>query len=271
MPRGALYLLLQSRLYLGEISHKGQHYPASTRRSWIAICGTGRRCYWRTTPKTGKRVPRQGTPTCWLGAFDNEGNHMSPTHAVKDSKRYRYCVSRPLISDGRAKAPDAVRIPAAEIGDVVAGRLCAWLADGPALLDAIGNEDQTGVIVLTVPVKLHRIGRGGNLIVGGDLQRHRVPTTSVSAAPRLSTAPPSRRDRKAPHTDGIVATSRKCPKNRDLSASVAGGPGFEPRLPGPEPGVLPLNYPPAADRPDSTSPSLRQPIDPALALNPSPR
>lgn len=25
---------------------------------------------------------------------------------------------------------------------------------------------------------------------------------------------------------------------------MAGGPGFEPRLPGPEPGVLPLNYPP---------------------------
>src|SRR4051812_30607051 len=29
---------------------------------------------------------------------------------------------------------------------------------------------------------------------------------------------------------------------------VAGGPGFEPRLPGPEPGVLPLNYPPTAQR-----------------------
>ena len=25
---------------------------------------------------------------------------------------------------------------------------------------------------------------------------------------------------------------------------LAGGPGFEPELPGPEPGVLPLNYPP---------------------------
>lgn len=25
---------------------------------------------------------------------------------------------------------------------------------------------------------------------------------------------------------------------------MAGGPGFEPELPGPEPGVLPLNYPP---------------------------
>ena len=33
-----------------------------------------------------------------------------------------------------------------------------------------------------------------------------------------------------------------------LSGAVAGGPGFEPRLPGSEPGVLPLNYPPTAER-----------------------
>ena len=32
--------------------------------------------------------------------------------------------------------------------------------------------------------------------------------------------------------------------NKKDEKGVAGGPGFEPRLPGPEPGVLPLNYPP---------------------------
>ncbi len=40
---------------------------------------------------------------------------------------------------------------------------------------------------------------------------------------------------------------------------VAGGPGFEPRLPGSEPGVLPLNYPPSsAGGPDSTRPGRGQ-------------
>ena len=36
------------------------------------------------------------------------------------------------------------------------------------------------------------------------------------------------------------------PSRRHLGREMqlAGGPGFEPRLPGPEPGVLPLNYPP---------------------------
>src|SRR5579872_2188346 len=45
----------------------------------------------------------------------------------------------------------------------------------------------------------------------------------------------------------------------NIDEFVAGGPGFEPRLPGPEPGVLPLNYPPseAQGRGNTTPP--RQP------------
>ena len=38
--------------------------------------------------------------------------------------------------------------------------------------------------------------------------------------------------------------SRYFEENKNL----AGKPGFEPRLPGPEPGVLPLNYFPTANR-----------------------
>ena len=34
--------------------------------------------------------------------------------------------------------------------------------------------------------------------------------------------------------------------SRRSGESLAGGPGFEPRMPGSEPGVLPLNYPPIA-------------------------
>ncbi len=43
---------------------------------------------------------------------------------------------------------------------------------------------------------------------------------------RVSRVPPrSTRDRKAPHTEGILATSGKSPKNGNLSVSVAGLPG----------------------------------------------
>src|SRR5271167_613681 len=38
-----------------------------------------------------------------------------PTHAVKNGRRYRYYVSRPLIIGARADAAPGLRIPAAEI------------------------------------------------------------------------------------------------------------------------------------------------------------
>lgn len=33
-----------------------------------------------------------------------------------------------------------------------------------------------------------------------------------------------------------------------ISRKLAGGQGFEPRIPGPEPGVIPFNYPPSGTR-----------------------
>ena len=43
---------------------------------------------------------------------------------------------------------------------------------------------------------------------------------------------------------------------------MAGGPGFEPELPGPEPGVLPLNYPPRKVLKYHTSLSLQRGLQP---------
>src|SRR3954453_2613602 len=54
------------------------------------------------------------------------------------------------------------------------------------------------------------------------------------------------RTENSPHTALFRAPSTKTKIILRQSVSVAGGPGFEPRLPGSEPGVLPLNYPPSA-------------------------
>ena len=68
---------------------------------------------------------------------DGEGNRMTPTHAVKDGKRYRYYVSRPLITAGQPNAPGTCRIPAAEVEQVVTERLRSFLADEAAVFDAV--------------------------------------------------------------------------------------------------------------------------------------
>ena len=49
IARGALYLMLQNRIYRGEIVHKDQTYPASTTRSSMTISGRGYRPPWRLT------------------------------------------------------------------------------------------------------------------------------------------------------------------------------------------------------------------------------
>jgi site-specific DNA recombinase len=61
--------------------------------------------------------------------FDAEGNRMTPSYAVKQGTRYRYYVSRPLITQDQRESATALRIPAAEIEHLVTSRVRQWLLD----------------------------------------------------------------------------------------------------------------------------------------------
>ena len=54
---------------------------------------------------------------------------MTPTHAVKKGTRYRYYVSRPLITKDHSERSAGLRIPAAEIEQLVTNRMRQWLLD----------------------------------------------------------------------------------------------------------------------------------------------
>ena len=69
--------------------------------------------------------------------FDDHGHRMTPSHAVKNGKRYRYYVSRTLIAGRRADTPAGRRIPAGEIEHLVSERICQALTDQAFLLRAI--------------------------------------------------------------------------------------------------------------------------------------
>jgi len=68
---------------------------------------------------------------------------MTPSHAVKNGKRYRYYVSRPLITGSRTAAPDGRRIPAAEIERLVTDQVCAFLSNDAEIFEATqsGNRE----------------------------------------------------------------------------------------------------------------------------------
>jgi hypothetical protein len=61
--------------------------------------------------------------------FDDRGNRMSPSHAAKGGKRWRYYVSRALLQGRKLDPGSLARVPAAEIEkqveDAIRGRLSA--------------------------------------------------------------------------------------------------------------------------------------------------
>ena len=62
---------------------------------------------------------------------------MSPTHAVKKGKRYRYYVSAPLITGSRTEHLDGRRIPAGDVEGLVLDRLRALFASEKEVGEAI--------------------------------------------------------------------------------------------------------------------------------------
>ena len=141
LSRGALYLMLQNRIYRGEITHKGNAYPGEhpaivDKPLWDqvqAILAEN-----RVNRATGSDAKH---PSLLVGlAFDENGERLTPSHAVKKGTRYRYYVSTSLITGTAKDRSKGRRIPAANLETLVITRLRTLLADRGAILDAIQNE-----------------------------------------------------------------------------------------------------------------------------------
>lgn len=65
------------------------------------------------------------------------GELMTPSHAVKKGVRYRYYVSKSLVTEGVKAERTGQRIPAPHIEALVAARVYAWLADPVVVLNAV--------------------------------------------------------------------------------------------------------------------------------------
>ena len=77
-------------------------------------------------------------------------------------------------------------------------------------------------------------------------QRHRAICTGERCGFRLSAQPRAERWRKEAVSGAFERLGMRSQNTAKSNSCLAGGPGFEPRLPGSEPGVLPLNYPPTS-------------------------
>jgi site-specific DNA recombinase len=136
--RGTLYPMLQNRLYRGDITHKDRSYPGEHQAIvepalWDAV--QARLAENRVVRGTGLRVKNPSLLTGLL--FDSEGRPMTPTHAVKNGRRYRYYVSRRLITDTRTGAMSGLRVAAAEIEQIVGTRIRCLLSQPASLLEIL--------------------------------------------------------------------------------------------------------------------------------------
>jgi site-specific DNA recombinase len=136
--RGALYLIIQNRLYRGEISHKGAIYPGEhpaiiDPALWDAV-----QQQLAEHRADSPDRPNGTMPSLLTGLlYDETGDRMVPSHAVKAGKRYRYYVSARLITGSRVEAPDGMRVPAAEVESGVIERIRRFLTDGGSVFEAI--------------------------------------------------------------------------------------------------------------------------------------
>ena len=128
--RGTLYHLLANRIYLGELCHKGQYFPGEhapivAPELWQAV-----QAKLRANASGSARRLRARQPSLLVGlVLDGEGRAMTPSHATRPGKRYRYYVTRPDQLDGSP----AWRVSAHDLEQLVAERLGAMLSDRPFL------------------------------------------------------------------------------------------------------------------------------------------
>ncbi len=102
MARGALHRMLQNRIYRGEIVHKANSYPGQhaaivEQHLWDQV--QARLAENRVDRRTGGGAKN---PSLLVGLLhDDKGAAMTPSHAVKNGKRYRYYITRDLTTRPR--------------------------------------------------------------------------------------------------------------------------------------------------------------------------
>jgi len=110
--RGALYHLLSNRLYRGEIAYRGEIYPGEhdaivSEELWDAVHAK----LQDNGVERPDAIAQQ--PSLLAGMISDEaGRRLTPSHACKGSRRYRYYVT-PDDEAGTAKRP--FRLPAGDL------------------------------------------------------------------------------------------------------------------------------------------------------------
>ena len=125
LTNGPLAYILRNRMYLGEINHRGKSFPAEhepiiEREVFDAVQNI-------LSEKPDRHDRGYNRSDALLGGllFDDRGNRMSPSHALKNGVRYNYYVSTPAIQGRKQDSGTVSRVPASAIEEAVSDALRA--------------------------------------------------------------------------------------------------------------------------------------------------
>lgn len=142
--RGALYCLLSNRIYLGEIRHKqeyhrGQHEPIVSRELWERV----QQNLLAHSARLGEGRKTEASPSALSGKlFDESGEPLYVQGAARGRRRYRYYVSRKLVSGESQEKDRGWRLSAPELERSVVSAAEAMLGDRDAIVKA---TEQSGI------------------------------------------------------------------------------------------------------------------------------
>ncbi len=140
--RGALYLMLQNHIYRGDIVHQGEAYPGQHEaildpELWQIVQNK-----LAANRQTRALAVGAEAPSLLAGLIvDADGNRITPTHATKKAKRYRYYVSASLLARDHPQAQKGMRVPAWDIEALVLDRLRAFFSSSTDIGDALTPLD----------------------------------------------------------------------------------------------------------------------------------
>ena len=138
--RGHIYAVLSNPIYTGQIAHKDQLYPGQhpaliDAETWAAV-----RDRVADNGSDHQRKAKAAEPSLLAGLLvDARGERLTPTHAVKKGRRYRYYVSAALFTEAGTEHAQGWRLAAQQIEDAVIRILMDWLTQPAKLLEPTGE------------------------------------------------------------------------------------------------------------------------------------
>ena len=126
--RGMLFHLLKNRIYRGEVVHRGEAYPGEHQAivNEELFEAVQQHIAGAAVERTATR--NIGSASLLTGILrDGLSRRMSPSHASKAGKRYRYYITH--SAELRSGEPPAWRLPARDLETIVTSRLRQLLLD----------------------------------------------------------------------------------------------------------------------------------------------